>query len=311
MKKILKYLLICTACTAAWSCYDDFVFDYEYSSVGFALQRPLRTLVADRDMEIFVGVYIGGKRENDMTDYAKFVIDEDLLIGTGLTLLPETHYVIGSPDTFTVRKQNLPVADVSLKFTEDFYNDPNALDQTYYALPLRITSHSLDSITDGLDYSIVAFKYISYFSGTYYVRGHKTYDTLDEDGNPVTVTESYYNKDLSQNITRQLENLSRYSLRRPGLANSGTTTPNKTQLVMTFEPGDWTGETYNVIVETGTHANSFPISNASGTYYPNEERPRIELVYTYLDRDTGITYHVEEELILRRDPVDDLRVDTW
>ena len=38
------------------ACYDDYEKDYDKSSVYFASQKPLRTLVADTDMSIKVGV---------------------------------------------------------------------------------------------------------------------------------------------------------------------------------------------------------------------------------------------------------------
>ena len=38
------------------ACYDDYEKDYDESSVYFASQKPLRTLVADTDMSIKVGV---------------------------------------------------------------------------------------------------------------------------------------------------------------------------------------------------------------------------------------------------------------
>ena len=41
------------------ACYDDYEKDYDKSSVYFASQKPLRTLVADTDMSIKVGVAIG------------------------------------------------------------------------------------------------------------------------------------------------------------------------------------------------------------------------------------------------------------
>ena len=37
------------------ACYDDYEKDYDKSSVYFASQKPLRTLVADTDMSIKVG----------------------------------------------------------------------------------------------------------------------------------------------------------------------------------------------------------------------------------------------------------------
>ena len=45
------------------ACYDDYEKDYDKSSVYFASQKPLRTLVADTDMSIKVGVAIGGEKK--------------------------------------------------------------------------------------------------------------------------------------------------------------------------------------------------------------------------------------------------------
>ena len=61
------------------ACYDDYEKDYDKSSVYFASQKPLRTLVADTDMSIKVGVAIGGKREVHTDDWATFEIDPSLL----------------------------------------------------------------------------------------------------------------------------------------------------------------------------------------------------------------------------------------
>ena len=91
--KIAKIILLAlTTCLA--SCYEDYTHDYETTNVGFALQNPLRTVISDRDMPIYVGVSLGGKREVDMNDWAKFTLDASLLEGTPLTLLPEEYWKI-------------------------------------------------------------------------------------------------------------------------------------------------------------------------------------------------------------------------
>ena len=55
------------------ACYDDYEKDYDKSSVYFASQKPLRTLVADTDMSIKVGVAIGGKREVHTNDGSSYI----------------------------------------------------------------------------------------------------------------------------------------------------------------------------------------------------------------------------------------------
>ena len=62
--KIAKIILLALT-TCLVSCYEDYTHDYETTNVGFALQNPLRTVISDRDMPIYVGVSLGGKREVD------------------------------------------------------------------------------------------------------------------------------------------------------------------------------------------------------------------------------------------------------
>ena len=59
--KIAKIILLALT-TCLTSCYEDYTHDYETTNVGFALQNPLRTVISDRDMPIYVGVSLGGKR---------------------------------------------------------------------------------------------------------------------------------------------------------------------------------------------------------------------------------------------------------
>lgn len=295
--KILK--VIVGACVLLCSsCYDDFVHDFDYSLVGFTISSPLRTVIADRDMEIQVGVSIGGKRNVDMNDWAKFEIDPSLLEGTGLKLLPADYYNLSDEDTFRVRKANLPVADVGITFTQAFYDDPDAL-RINYALPLRIVASSLDSIASDRETSIVAIKYISTYHGTYYVKG-----SLFElqDGQIVNTT-TYNDKDLVKNMTRDLATRSTNTLERPGLANFVVTGNQKVKL--TVQPSD--SDTHNLLVETAD--GGVPITDGEGVYHADRERPEFVIKYSFVRG--GTSYRAEETLVLRQDPLLDLRVETW
>jgi hypothetical protein len=257
-------------------------------------------------MELYFGVYIGGKREVDVNDWAEFEIDAALLDGESLTLLPESHYELADPNTFRVRKSNLPVADVGITFTEAFYADPNST-KAYYALPMKIVDYSLDAIAEGKSHSLIAVKYVSTFSGTYYVRGEERelYNTGSEW--VVMSTRKYYNADLSQNIARELTTLSRTELLRNGLADLAPSDVNR--LKLTVEATDDSDREYNVVVEKADGSGAVNIAGGSGTYYGNEEHPRFHLTYEYTMG--GKRYQIEEDLYLRQDPLYDLRVETW
>lgn len=302
--KIIKYILLCVMALSVTACYDEFANDFDYSTVYFASQKPLRTVVADTDMKIKVGVAIGGKRTVDMGDWASFAIDSALLTGTTLTLMPENYYTLSDTSKMIIRNSNLAIADVDITFNEAFYNDPKSVSQ-YYAIPFKITGHNLDSIgkdqTGKLrDYTIVAVKAISKFHGTYYVQGQMV--KLQPDGNPGTLKadSTIYNvKDLSKNLTRDISSLGRYVIQRPGFANNTLTAAEAIKLTVSQDGS-------SVVIEAG---GSTAISEASATLNATGSQPEFHLQYKFVK--SGATYQVKEILTRRQDPVNDLRFEEW
>lgn len=295
--KSIKLLMTLLATLMLSSCYEDYIDDYEYSSVYFSSQKPLRTVIADRDMSIKVGVAIGGKRAVDMSDYAEFQIDESLLAGTGMTLLPSNYYTLSDPSIMRVSKSTLPVADVTINFTEDFYNDANSAKQ-HFALPFRIVNSSLDSVLVGKETSVVAIKYISTYHGTYYVKGSKT----DVATGKVT---TYSNADLSQNIYRNLVTVNRNTLEREGLADFVYSAEKSFEKIkIEFNPD---GQ-----LTVGTADKCVTINNGSGTYSYNADGVlTLDLSYEFTSPSDNKTYKVKEQLIRRQDPLQDLRFEEW
>jgi|APMed6443717190_1056831.scaffolds.fasta_scaffold00907_5 hypothetical protein len=302
--KITKYILLYVMAFSVTACYDEFANDFDYSTVYFASKQPLRTVVADTDMKIKVGVAIGGKRTVDMGDWASFAIDSTLLTGTTLALMPENYYTLTDTSKMIIRNSNLAIADVDITFNEAFYNDPKAVSQ-YYAIPFKITGHNLDSIgkdqTGKLrDYTIVAVKAISKFHGTYYVQGQMV--KLQPDGNPGTLKadSTIYNvKDLSKNLTRDIFSLGRYVIQRPGFANNTLSAAEAIKLTVSQDGS-------SVVIEAG---GSTSISEASATIDPSGSQPKFTLQYKFVK--SGATYQVTETLTRRQDPVNDLRFEEW
>lgn len=297
--KAFKLLIILFLGVLVSSCYDEYVDDFDYSTVGFAMTKPLRTVIADRSMEVRVGVSIGGKRAVDMNDWATFKIDT-VSVPAGKTLMPKNYFIMSDSTTMKVHKSNLPVADIGISFTDAFYADPLSITGVY-VLPLKITDSSLDSVYQSS--TVVCFKYISTFHGTYYVKG-KLIELDAPAGNDID-TIAYENKDLVKNITKDIATVDRHTLIRPGLANFTATTTEKVQLRIV--PTDDANKTYSV--EVGAATGGVAITNGSGTYYGNKTNPEIILEYAFVKG--GKNYRVEEILILRQDPLYDLRVETW
>lgn len=297
--KTFKLLIIVLSGIFLSSCYDEYVSDFDYSTVGFAITKPYRTVIADRDMEIRVGVSIGGKRAVDTKDWATFVIDS-LAVPTGKTLLPAAYYSLSDPTTMRVQKSNLPVADIAIRFTDAFYADPATITGKY-VLPFKITDSSLDSIYQSQ--TVVCFKYINTFHGTYYVKG-KLYELDSPQGNVVNTT-TYDNADLIKNITRDVATSDRYTGIRPGLANFTASTTEKVQLKII--PTTAADKTYSI--EVSTAPGGTVLTDCTGTYFGNKEKPEMTLNYSFVKG--GKNYKVEETLILRQDPLYNLRIETW
>ena len=314
MRNIIKTVLMAGVLLGTCSCYEDYIQDYEYPNMGFALPRQIRTVVADKN-EIFVGVSIGGKREVDMNDWAAFAIDESLLSGLSYTLLPASYYTLSDPNTMRPRKSNLAVADVGITFTDEFYADPASTSNTY-ALPLRITGTSIPAedspngaIREGGETAVIVIKYISGYSGTYYRVGSEVETDASgaEIGEPV-----YYNDyDLIENPTVGLTTVSRYCVTRAGM---GSSTAGGMNLYVTETESP---EAYTVRLESlrngGTIEDGYSaryVLEGDYTFYSGDEiAPQFELDYTYtLD---GRYYKVSEKLVLRQWPERDLRVETF
>ena len=295
MKKILKIAMIAAAALAAVSCYDSFLEDYDFSACYFASQKPLRTVIADRDMSIEVGVAISGKRNVDVTDWAEFEISLPELVGTGLTLLPEDYYTLSDPSKMTVKKANLPLAVVKVSFTDAFYADPLSTTK-HYALPFRIVNSSLDSILVDKDATVVVVKYASTWSGTYCVQG--TIQELDALGDPVS-TAKYGSTELNTTYTRSTTTLSKNEIVVEGMGNTFPAAAGE-RIKLTFGAD---GALTVASVDGG-----LAVTEATGTYTAGD-RLKIDLSYKYVKGTTE--YAVQETLLRRQDPAKDLYFEEW
>ena len=265
----------------------------------FASQKPLRTLVADTDMSIKVGVAIGGKREVHTDDWATFEIDPSLLDGTGLTLMPENYYQLANPNKMTISNPNLAIADVKVTFSDAFYEDNAALNK-HYAIPFRLVDHNQDEISTDVngnlkDYSIVVVKFVSQYHGTYFVKGKVTNLSTQQ------VTE-YSNKDLSQNMTRDFVSLGRNKVRRPGFpTNSNDSAAGSNvadaSVIATLPPA-------SIL----TLPSGLTVRFTESLEFVGKQ-PKFTLSYKYTKG--GVTYQVDEELIRRQNPEADLRFQEW
>ncbi len=301
--KIYKLIFVsCLVLGLTVSCekYEDYVMDFDYSNTYFGTQKPLRTIVARDEMNFEVGVVLGGIREDNGAHSVDFEVDAELLNlipeASGFQILPEDYYTLGHESNFNVKKQHMRVVNVSLN-RDVFTADPLALTNTY-ALPLRITGATVDSIPgselevptiDSKDITILVVKFISPYHGTYYSKGVQ-YE-LDATGNHVD-TVVFSKSDLSKNMTKSFSTLALNTI------STNTISASINGKIDLSIDSDNT-------VDIATTAVS--VSENNSVY--NSDNKTIYMDYKF--DNAGTMYHTLDTLILRQAPELDLRFEEW
>lgn len=320
MKKFL-YLIIGVLIFSACSNLEQEFPDFDYNSVYFPIQYPLRTIVLGHDrfdntfdnQNIFhVGIGIGGMYENKSARTIGYTVDNSLCDGIALGVdtleaLPSNYYNILSSATEVTIPSGKFEGLIQVQLTEDFYIDSASVGRKY-ALPLRITDQGdIDSLLTGSanvenpdkrnqdnwsvqpkDFTIFMVNYINEYAGDYFAYGQE-YD-VNED----TLIVDYEEKYLHESQRREVNTLYRNSVIYKGLGvNIGgnyemvLTIASDNSITISQSPGG------RALTGTGTfyphdHANAVDIAGI--TY------PVMQLEYQYVD-DGGRDRRVVETLV--------------
>ena len=81
MKRTVNIICISIAALSAVSCYEDYVKDFDYTSVYFANQYDLRTFVIGESESFEVGVVLGGTISNTRDRMVEVTVDNNLVNG--------------------------------------------------------------------------------------------------------------------------------------------------------------------------------------------------------------------------------------
>lgn len=188
------------------SCNKDVTFpNFEYQTVYFASQFPVRTVVLgedlivdnslDKERKISIKATMGGAYENIRDITIGYEVDESLCdnlyfsaTGDKVLPMPASYYTLAS-DKITIPRGSI-LGGVEVQLTDAFFADTLSLVNTY-VIPLLIKDvQGLDSILRGVpavsnpnravslhwsvaprDYVLYAVKYINPWHGTYLRRG--------------------------------------------------------------------------------------------------------------------------------------------
>lgn len=214
-KIFLVFTILLVSLTACQN--QDWEFDdFEYQSVYFAYQYPVRTITLGEDVfdtsldnEYKCKIYatLAGVYDNDKDVTIDFSVADPLttglLFGEGgsqINAMPSNYYSLLS-DKIKIPKGELKGA-IDVQLTDDFFADPLAIKNTY-VIPIQMNNVvNADTILSGealfpgakrgldaewskvpKDFIFYAVKYINKWHGNYLRRG---IDVVTKDGNKVT-----------------------------------------------------------------------------------------------------------------------------
>ena len=323
MKKI--FFLLCTIALIASCTNQDIKFDdFEYQTVYFPFQTPVRTLMLgdevlgdnsiDLERSFNVGVALGGLYHNDMDREVAIELAPELAVnitdGTDtLAILPPAYYS-ATFNTLTIPEGSF-VGKVRVDLTDAFFEDPEAIDLKY-VLPLRITDGFGDSILSGKvkegvvspdvrigdhwdvlpkNYTLFGIKYINPLHGMYLLRGQ----SINTSAVPQD-TVFYSTRFLTENAMTKLTTQSMSECVMSVLGGTNKAATDK--MLITFNEDD---QTINITQLDPATA----IVSGSGVYYTKEDdlaesytdvkHRTLYLDYTF--EKGGDTYHAYDSLV--------------
>lgn len=184
MKKIILFLLFPIM---IFSCYEDYVLDYDINGIYFPNQINVRTVVVGEGMKIRVGAQLGGVLHNKQDREVNFIIENDLITPgvleemqshtwfwvsepanrvTSLKPLPSDYFTLSDPGKISIKKGwhsgFVTLAVDSAKFLND-----TATINPVYAVPFYITSADADTIPESLRTTIIGLRYENMLFGNY------------------------------------------------------------------------------------------------------------------------------------------------
>ena len=209
MKKILFILLAITGCVFTSCENQDWEFpDFEYTTVYFAYQTPVRTITFGEDVwdtsldnqgQCQIMATIGGVYSNDKDRTISIQVDNSIVDditfadGSEIKAMPSNYYTLSDNNKIVIPKGKL-LGGVTVQLTDAFFADPEAASGKY-VIPVRMTDvQGADSILSGVplvdsprlavagdwdvqpkNYILYAVKYISQYDSWYLRAGKDVY----------------------------------------------------------------------------------------------------------------------------------------
>lgn len=290
MKNILRLLAYGLIALMATSCYDDFVTDNDFTSVYFPHQELERTFVYGEFNTIKVAVQLGGRRENNATEWVTYQVDTAVEADPSLTLLPEDYYDLSDKERFTINAGNFG-GEIDLTVTEEFFA---RADTTSYYIPFSLVDKStdVDTLLEFKKTMILKLKVETAKFGNYYHNGVVVITTPEG----TVSTQAYHQEEPVTNAVNnwELSTLVHDTLMTDGIATKKTTTKDYR---------------FNLFVNSDNTVDIYPNASSEWAVYPDgpssydPEKREFYLSYKYTDV-FGYEYVAQDTVIFRNRVID-------
>jgi hypothetical protein len=330
MKK-LNLLIIIALMLGLYSCSnDEWEFpDFDYTTVYFPYQYPVRTLVLgdyiydnenDNDLKFLISPRIGGMYENTKDWKINFQVANELVdslyspVEHKLLALPTKYYTLNPTNEVILPKGQFN-AGIEVQLTEEFLNDSLSVDLNY-VIPIKIISSTADSVLTGLPstsfenpdprvasdwkitpkhYTLFGIKYVNKYHGKYLVRGKSVIkNMLDAEIETFVYRKKYVEQDQIWFLKTKSKN--KVLLEGRDLNSNLDDVTGKYSLEITFAEGD------NTCTVTNTLNSQFAINGTGkfvkdGDEWGNKKRDVIHLSYEI--NDGKYIHSVSDTLVFR------------
>lgn len=305
MKKIIVFLLLSIM---AVSCYEDYIFDYDYSAVYFPYQMDVRTFVVGEGMKVQVGAALSGVRSNDMDRNVTFELKPELvnadlqtkLLGgspyikdnvpalnvRAIAAMPANYYTLTDNSKMVIKKGqhmgSIYVQADSANFLADAANI-----KAVYVIPFSIVSADADTVLDSKRTAMIGFRFENMLFGKYW---HGGAALVNRPGKSDTTLNYFTKIPSAETKVWTLTTASPNSLYANGYLDQTT---SKNEMLLTLTGND---------ITVSTVAGSTRPVSADGASSFNRakllQNRKVFLKYTYVGAN-GYTYHCTDTLTFR------------
>lgn len=298
--------------------------NFEYSTVYFAYQNPVRTIVLGEDIydntldnqhKCAIYATMGGVYSNDKNIDIDVTVDNSLCDNLFYDKAFTTPVVAMPSDYYTLAANKISLnqsmqGGVEVQLTDAFFADNKSLDKTY-VIPLRMTNVvNADSILSGIpkitdpsrtyaamweiqpkDYVLYCVRFINQWHANYLRRGT---DVITEGGVPTTNVrhKPFVENDEVCNIKSASLNSVLYPVTVVNTSNANETC----NLLLTFDSNNACTVSTTTAGFTASGTGSF-VPKGEKNSWGNKDRDAIYLQYT-IDM-TGKTYTTTDTLVVR------------